>query len=1081
MKKIEYINASAGTGKTYELTHRLSDFFCKKNIKPSQVIVSTYTKAAAAEIKERARKVLVENQRYEDAAALDTAAIGTIHGVAQNFINKYWYAIGMSPNQEVMSDDDKINYRNQSLSALFQSEDYSKQREAINRFFMVFTPQKYNGSYNEINPDFWAEDLEKIIGKLSYYGISSVDDSVKASCDEIDKIFSADIEIDESNTYDSLVKANVDAQLLRSKNYGTIIKNCIKSIFELAAVWMKQYADFKKQVGVIDYDDMEKGFLALLDNDLVKNEIAETYKLIMVDEFQDCNPMQLKIFSKLSDIIAEKSPLEQSSIWVGDPKQAIYGFRGSDTDLVNRVARRFPAVDDSANEDGLKQGSLKQSFRTRNSLIQILNGVFRGDIFPEMPEVFSEIGDKDGQIHPVEYWEFDSEPGNGNAPYYDNFARNIKKMVEDGKHLILPKGEKDQLRPIKYKDIAIICRTNAHINNFASALLEEKIPLSAPEKTIGDRAEVQLIYSLLYLSEISLNSEDKNKASNRAHEVASLLKLWCDWSTEEILEDRLKYVKNGGDIWKWQADNKDLAEVFEAVNHVKSLDISQKVTSLILSLGLNDKVKKWGEAETRRQNLITLQNASAEFFSSCSRLGIAPTAVNFQKYVDDKDLSVAKDNDSDAVKIVTYHGSKGLEWPVVFLADLDSSDLKQTSLVNREFFSVKEIQRSDSKDELLPEYDIYYCPSFAAIAATSNSLGPALTKLLKDDVEFSDGIDNSVVYLNAIERLGGEMARLLYVGATRARDYLIIPKFRDDLVWLENLGLKVDSFKARTININQINPTKVKEPEIPGPRARKKTIEEYPYKLQRYKDYLVAVQAENDYKAERSHPGKYNLYEYDPWSEDDSIKYPQPSNLPASDETRGASIYIESISDAIVPLTTQTDDNGHVVLDRCNHATFGTCVHEIFAACPYKGVMSDEEKAKYLETAKHIVRNYGLDRIITDPAALVDSLNDLYVWLTDRYGEAYEIVHEYPFNIAINDKQVMHGEIDLIWRCEKGDVVVDYKNFIDPNGDLVEHSKGAYVAQLKAYKNILEKAGRTVAETLLYYDILGKGAIIRYE
>jgi hypothetical protein len=62
-------------------------------------------------------------------------------------------------------------------------------------------------------------------------------------------------------------------------------------------------------------------------NETVANEIKDTYKLVFVDEFQDSNPVQLKIFDKLSELV-------EKSIWVGDPKQAIYGFRGSDAQLI---------------------------------------------------------------------------------------------------------------------------------------------------------------------------------------------------------------------------------------------------------------------------------------------------------------------------------------------------------------------------------------------------------------------------------------------------------------------------------------------------------------------------------------------------------------------------------------------------------------------------------------------------------------------------------------------------------------------------------------------------------------------------
>ena len=124
---------------------------------------------------------------------------------------------------------------------------------------------------------------------------------------------------------------------------------------------------------------MEQLFLKLITTEKeVQDYVKSHYRLIMVDEFQDSNPIQLKIFNKLSELIAEK---DGHSYWVGDPKQAIYGFRGADTDLVNSVATRFKFYNDDQihpeeGDNHLGSGRLIESWRSRKDLVELVNDTF---------------------------------------------------------------------------------------------------------------------------------------------------------------------------------------------------------------------------------------------------------------------------------------------------------------------------------------------------------------------------------------------------------------------------------------------------------------------------------------------------------------------------------------------------------------------------------------------------------------------------------------------------------------------------------------------------------------------------------
>ena len=97
MGNVQFINAGAGSGKTYTLTEK----FCKcinDGARPSDFILTTYTKAAADEFRSKIKAKLMEKDMKDVIPLVESARIGTIHSVAQSYIEKYWYLLNMSPS-----------------------------------------------------------------------------------------------------------------------------------------------------------------------------------------------------------------------------------------------------------------------------------------------------------------------------------------------------------------------------------------------------------------------------------------------------------------------------------------------------------------------------------------------------------------------------------------------------------------------------------------------------------------------------------------------------------------------------------------------------------------------------------------------------------------------------------------------------------------------------------------------------------------------------------------------------------------------------------------------------------------------
>ena len=408
MKNVTYINAGAGSGKTYRLTKTLTALIKAKKVKPSEVILTTFTTKAANEFKEKAKAFLYDEGLYDAAIELDHAMIGTVHSVCQRLIGKYWFHLGLSPSMGVMAEEDTAYYISQSLSEL-PTEEELKVLHQFARYFDLREMKDFRPT-SSIDYNVWQGHLKAIIGYATNYEIDDFIRSEEESLSFIRGFVREESDFDFS--YEDL-KAVVDKheQFLRSKKQskanderieklvlarrglGRITMGTLKNInstigtpkgygplavdfqnrmseiwtskmvyekqeayirllFSLACRWKENFAQFKKEKNLLDYNDMEKYMRLLLKDESVAREISLSYKYLFVDEFQDSSPIQVKIFDALSDLM-------EHSFWVGDYKQAIYGFRGSDIALTKAVVDRI-----SLKEDGCDTDTLDTSWRS---------------------------------------------------------------------------------------------------------------------------------------------------------------------------------------------------------------------------------------------------------------------------------------------------------------------------------------------------------------------------------------------------------------------------------------------------------------------------------------------------------------------------------------------------------------------------------------------------------------------------------------------------------------------------------------------------------------------------------------------
>ena len=1091
MKNVTYINAGAGSGKTTELTKILAEELGKKNnpIRPSEVILTTFTEMAAAEFRERARQKLYQSGQADVANQLDAATIGTVHSVAFSFIKKYWYLIGVSPDMKVMSEEDLQVYISQSLGDYVNQADLDFFRQYC-EFFNL------RGSDNtSIDYNFWINALLIVIDKINTYNID-LEESKRQSVALIKRLFhtkqtqlnkgliSEYVKILENNkdayadnskknaeklirglrapflsyailadlykeggtetaigkgnrddiktemgekAFDDMI-ANIESYLLSydpedENSPGKLVTKMAETIFDIASKWKKGFEEFKKHRHIIDYNDMERYFLDLLREEKVRKEIEGNYKLLMVDEFQDSSPIQLEIFQLLSEMV-------NCSYWVGDPKQSIYGFRGTDVSLVNELVSLF-RDDNYKEEHSLKLDSLVFSFRTRPSLVDMTTDcfirAFEGVMSRKDVYLTSQRTDNEKLGEPLSHWNCGKAK---DITLYNKVADRIAILMAN-KPKVVDKDTK-QLRDLRYGDIAILCRENKECATYAKSLSQRGIPVSFVNDDISQQIEVHLVVSLLQLMVDSSNK----------HIRADLLRLLKDKETTEILNSRLNYIyqQNKERLEKeipkdeklpdeWMDNDSLIGKLKAFVQAGRDFSVSDLVENIIYGLSLPEIVAKWGEKEIRQQNLSTVCALAKQYDSHCQQMGIGASVGGFITYLSYAKLESKVDNAADAVKVLTYHKSKGLEWNYVILDSLSDDSLEDKYFARKEFWGVREIRKASDKI-LSNEYLIQYLPRITSTGG-SNLPTPILAKCMEEE---------SWKTLKAREKR--ELCHLLYVGVTRARDYLTTLSKQTskdklpELSWIKNTGIslgKLDNDASELWGYNGLLPV--------------------------YEDIT------NTPEADKTKASVYECYEYPELTlSERNPKYLSPSKLPEIEFAPEDIEILKNLKCRIEPYKTEKD----------NEAAAGTCIHNIFAI--YDPTLSHQEN---VDKATSIRNGNNMYDIIPNPEKVITSIEHLYAWLEETYGKPHAIKHEVPF-IQQLPGQIVHGEIDLLWYTSKDEcVLIDFKNFPGTRATITtpdeknEHYAGKYAAQLKAYREVLQASRLTVRDTLIYYSVMG--------
>ncbi|MEL6356777.1 MAG: UvrD-helicase domain-containing protein, partial [Bacteroidota bacterium] len=665
---LKIISAGAGSGKTYRLTQEMTALLKAGTVRPAGLIATTFTNKAAAELRDRVRIKLLEEGLTEQANALSNALIGTVHGLGVKLLQRFAFEAGVSPQVEIISDEDHQRLFNLSMAAVISVETIERLEALCRRLGLEQMGEAYNWRKDVRQlveviraNDFSKEELQsskaQSFASLAEFLPSPTGPSLPVANEKLLQLLDSTQEALDNNENDGTKTTLSAAQTLRNlarelKQRGELswpkwaflckfgkkvgaksrelvndltsyaathtelpdfqldIKSFIELIFDCAQAAITEYDRFKKSRGQIDYTDMEVLVLRLLENSEVRTTLSEELDLLMVDEFQDTSPIQLSIFLKLSS-------LANQSIWVGDPKQSIYGFRGAEPRLMAAVIQAA---------GGIRPENIQaHSWRSREDLVYLTNSLFVR-AFPDIQQEEVRLiprrtrqGDNKFGIPPESteqanstalwHWHYELDGKGQIAKTWTNnvLARSIKDLL-DNPPVIRPKSSKEY-RQLIPSDVAVLCRSNYGCVDMARALQQAGLAAAVARNGLLETAESVL---LLACMKYMLDGEDSLSA-------AEIMLLASRKPLVDIVDHRMDYLTeveeapNRYQLPTWGNDDSFIAALEAMRKQTQEFSPAELLNHILEVLDLRRIIVAWGNGEQRLANIDELRRLALAY------------------------------------------------------------------------------------------------------------------------------------------------------------------------------------------------------------------------------------------------------------------------------------------------------------------------------------------------------------------------------------------------------------------------------------------------------------------------------------
>ena len=672
-----FLEASAGTGKTFTIEHLVIRLLLEGDFGLEHILVVTFTRAAARELKTRIRakleKALQEKEAFpylndvfnlekiEQALLIfDQAQIFTIHGFCQKMLQEYAFEAGLGLKTEPWSPEEEKRESLFFFRTVIKNYSPSQRLLLLKRFRndidalaqAILKERPSSISFEDLLPRFNALlqilptfPLEELFAQemVHYKKMTDPDFLLQArfletlitkktcSSDELDHLFLLKPFFLEGLTPSNLkVKSlghllHKQLSFLRDTLFPFIeqMSDPLLILKDIAYVWKKEKKTLSLLKDKMSPDDILEKMEESLSNEACVKHIRQKYQAVIVDEFQDTDPVQWNIFEKLF------LPSHMQAVYlVGDPKQSIYAFRQADIYTFLKASKQFSF-----------HAHLDTNYRSEQGLIEILNRLFCSSPWIDLPALGTTL-----PVLPMKA----GKQGTGAVHFFV-----AEGSMGRGKRWPSCQLEKDYLFPFIVQEIAkvyghasiaILVKDRFQAHRVHAFLEEWKFPSSIQRgESLGSSLALTALQELvdaLATQDISLTKK-------------TLLGPLIGWTTEDLTEENIFLAREKflhlGALLKEKGFGAFWGEFLETKwLHQSTLEYLVALPDLTLYHDIQEIVEK-----------AILQKDPERISSFLKELK--------QSEVTDRILG-----ESSGIQIMTIHASKGLEFDVVFALGLAS-------------------------------------------------------------------------------------------------------------------------------------------------------------------------------------------------------------------------------------------------------------------------------------------------------------------------------------------------------------------------------------------------------------------------
>lgn len=831
-----FVSAGAGSGKTFTLTRRIV-YALSPESGPfvehlDQVLAITFTKDAAAEIRDRVRRALIEEGMDEEALTVDDAWISTIHGMCSRILRAHALELGIDPEFTVLTDTDELmNQAVEHVLARATAPDAAPELAASLKSLYAWYPMAGEGG--PFGAGTTIKGLVRDLLELSSQLPGGMDDvcvargqadtsaladayraALGASKAATEK---AQVALDAIDAFEASDKTMADAarlmmsctmpraskafpkeqvELLKAEAADTFVNivlacgdQALDALTGLARAVEAEYRALKADQSALDNNDLLRmAYEALRDYPAIRAAYEGRFKMVMIDEFQDTDQMQVDLIRYLT------GAGERALCTVGDAQQSIYRFRGAEVEVFRRQERKvgtsgaIEAAADAAAAADVPAGELVKlvrNFRSHDEVLRYVARVFDGDTGGLM-QGFLDLEPSDKREDKLEAEASRRQAllvaGGSTQERTQAKARAIAERF----HALVKAGQPQG-------DMVLLLGRMTNADVYAQAFRDQGLDcVIAGGSVFAQAAEVQTVRALVCA------------LANPADTAQGLMPLLASpmfaLGAQEFLALATKLDEQTGETSRRNIDagimgdcdvpglqdlplvtraREVLRYAFRRVGRDSFAVIARDVVN---ASGWFVRLAQRGpEGKAIAANVLkaldAVAEAEAEFGNSPRSIALA-----FDRFLAGKEAPGALNEDGNgAVRIMTVHASKGLEYPVVAVSECfgvrKSTGAAQMGRVEggaqvvalpARFDGVKLADGTFVKgDDVKKQFEhafkgkgtsLWLSPELMDDVCATGSPAEAFVRLRNDDLQLS------------LE----ERARLLYVAMTRARELVIL-------------------------------------------------------------------------------------------------------------------------------------------------------------------------------------------------------------------------------------------------------------------------------------------------------------------